>query len=275
MTSDVLVGAAASGTKSTRGRLSLAANTALAAGLLASPLFFSSAQADGTECGAPSSGVVTCTGTYFPGSPAGNTNGGIEYTPGGTSTPFTLNLNTGASVTVVNNSGSQPNDGITINHSGSNLSSTQNPVTVNTQFGTSITAPGTGIQVYTDGANNPIVINAGGNITTGSSGIFAETGAFGGQSGAGAITITNTGHIQTTGTAPGIVAFVNPTFWVPAARTMSSSTTTAMARSRAMATVSISATQPPLSEPWSDRAATAPSTTTRRSTSPAMACSST
>ncbi len=59
--------------------------------------YISPAQA-ANECGAPVAVVVNCNSAVFPGSPGGNTNGGIEYNP---SAAITINLNSGSSVVAV------------------------------------------------------------------------------------------------------------------------------------------------------------------------------
>ncbi|HVX82487.1 MAG TPA: hypothetical protein VHB23_14025, partial [Devosiaceae bacterium] len=98
--------------------------------------------ADHNECGAIPGGspfTVTCLGTtFFPGSPSGNVNGGIEYNPSSAQGPFTLNFGDGTTVTGVTSNNANfflgfptyPGNGILIGYTGS-VSPAAVPVAVN------------------------------------------------------------------------------------------------------------------------------------------------
>ena len=205
----------------------LLAGTALGAGLaFLAPTARVAMAADHNECGPmPGAGPTTinCTGTgFFPGSPSGNVNGGIEYNPSAAQGPFTLNFgNAGGTTTGVlsnNVAGGfpvvfEPGNGIMVGYSSTTIGpiTTVLPapvaaqVTINTFVGSGIVAQADGMHIATDGSGNNIIINAKGDITAGQFGILASTGASGNPTGAGNITITQDGHIQSTNA--GIIAW--------------------------------------------------------------------
>lgn len=177
---------------SQRYRRLLLGGSALAAVFAVSALVPTSALAE-NECGALAA-TVDCTGSFSPGSPAGNVNGGIEYAPTSGEDPFVLNFGDGtpggsASVqaptisgTIVGSSFTVGQTGIFVGKSkevdlnvgilGTHINGVVVPydgvtsdVTVNVNQSSQVMGSAFGVFAWTTGDGNDAVVNNYGQIT--------------------------------------------------------------------------------------------------------------